>query len=462
MPGRMRPLPRLPEPSRRGTMRTVPACWAGESPLAAHPMKHIETLLRRKIGLDANAVGLADIERVVRRRMQALNLSRPRDYALVLESSPREWESFLESVVVCETWFFRERAAFRTFASLVQNHWLPQHPHEPLRVLSAACASGEEPYSIAMALLDAGLPGERFRVDGVDVSAKALERAARGVYGKNSFRGRDQQYRQRYFRRTPEGFELSAMVRQRVRFQQANILSEDFLTGEEPYDFVFCRNVLIYFDGETRAKTLERLRRLIAPGGALFVAAAELPVAAAHGFAPMPPPFGLACRPARPSGANAPVAVALPNEALAGPPAANLAAASPDAERGAAGEPHAAHRAQANGGSADLTLGDSDLDVARQLADGGRLDDALAVCQRQMQRDGPSAPAFHLLGLVYDARGETTRAIECYRKALYLTPGHLESLLHLALLLERCGDEAGARRFRLRAERLRTRQPVDA
>lgn len=422
-------------------------------------MKHIETLLRRTIGLDANAVGLAGIERVVRRRMQALRLSRPADYAALLERSPEEWEQFLEAVVVCETWFFRERATFRAFAELVQRAWLPGHPQRRLRVLSVACASGEEPYSIAMTLLDAGVPAERFSVEGVDVSARALERAQRGVFGKNSFRGRELQFRHRHFRATPEGYQLQPAVRRCVEFRRANVLDDRFLDGAPPYDFVFCRNLLIYFDRPTQSRTLERLRRLLEPGGALFVGAAELPVAAANGFEPMPPPFGLACRPVQRATPSAAAFQAAEGQVNPASRAGGEPVLGPLPGPDNAAQPHAAHTA-ANGPEAGAALDAATLNAARQLADAGRLGDALSVCEEHVARHGPSAAAFHLLGLLHDARGETTRAIECYRKALYLEPDRLETLVHLALLLERCGDAEGARVFRRRAERLQARQPV--
>jgi chemotaxis protein methyltransferase WspC len=423
-------------------------------------MKHIEALLRHRIGLDAAAIGSAGIERVVRRRMQALGLSRPRDYAALLESAPPEWELFLESVVVCETWFFRERATFRTLVTLVRTRWLPTHPQGRFRVLSAACASGEEPYSIVMALLDAGVPPERFSVEGVDVSARALERAERAVFGKNSFRGRELQFRQRYFRATPEGSALLPPVRRCVQFRRANVLDGDLLHGGEPYDFVFCRNLLIYFDRETQARALERLAQLLLPDGALFVGAAELAVAAAHGFAPLPAPFALACRPVSRNAALIGKHGTLQPDAESLSASGNGEAGTPPAAQNPDHPVHAAHRSQAGAENVGDSLDTASLAAARQLADAGRLADALAVCQAHLQQHGPSAAGFHLLGLLEDARGETGRAIECYRKALYLEPDHLESLMHLALVLERNGDAAGAQVLRRRAARVQARQPV--
>ncbi len=416
-------------------------------------MKQIETLLRRRIGLDASAVGRAQLECLVRRRMHALGLASTRDYAAVLERPGSEWEHLLEAVLVRETWFFRERAAFRALTDLALGRWLRQ-PGRTFRILSVACASGEEPYSIVMALLDAGVPPERFTVEAVDLSARALAQAQRGIFSRNSFRGPIVAFRQRYFQLTPAGYRLDTRVRDSVRFEQANVLAETFWKGRPPYDVIFCRNLLIYFDTETQRRTLARLCGLLQPDGVLFVGAAELALATAHGFALMPRPFAPACHPgpAPTPGPVNPGRVRI--EANRHPPA--LIKSSGKVLPVSA--PNAAVRAAQTAGT-DGEVGT--LTTARQLADAGRLADAGALCRAHLERHGPSAAAFQLLGLIHDARGHTAEAIECYRKALYLEPNHVETLQHLTLLMERTGETARARTFRRRAERLLARQPIE-
>jgi chemotaxis protein methyltransferase WspC len=169
-------------------------------------MKRFEQLLRTTIGLDAESIGSTSIQRAVRLRMKSLGLRRPEDYEQLLEKSSAEWNELVESVVVTETWFFRDPALFDGFVRHVLEEWLPAHPGAPLRLLSIPCASGEEPCSLAMALLDAGVASERFQIKAADISARAIARAERGVYGKNSFRGKDLAFRDRYFKPSKEGF----------------------------------------------------------------------------------------------------------------------------------------------------------------------------------------------------------------------------------------------------------------
>ena len=126
-------------------------------------MKRIEHLLREVIGLDANSIGSGAIHRAVRLRMKVRGLREVDDYLGYLSKSPIERTELIESVVVTETWFFRDPESFCALVRLVKEEWLPEHPAGILRILSVPCSSGEEPYSLVMALLEAGLRPERFR-----------------------------------------------------------------------------------------------------------------------------------------------------------------------------------------------------------------------------------------------------------------------------------------------------------
>src|SRR2546421_6202395 len=124
-------------------------------------MKLIEVLLREAIGLDAASIGSGLIDRTVRLRMKNLGLKQVEEYRKALAASRAEWNELIEAIVVTETWFFRDREPFAALVRLVRDEWLPAHPTAPLRLLSLPCSSGEEPYSLAMALLAAGGAGRR-------------------------------------------------------------------------------------------------------------------------------------------------------------------------------------------------------------------------------------------------------------------------------------------------------------
>ena len=136
-------------------------------------MTRIEQLLRGKIGLDSGSIGASSIHRLVRLRMKALGITDTATYEKLLAKSGPEWTELLEAVLVKETWFFRDGEPFEAFVRLVREQWLATQTNRPLRVLSVPCSSGEEPYSLVMALLDSGVPRDRFQIDAADISRRA-------------------------------------------------------------------------------------------------------------------------------------------------------------------------------------------------------------------------------------------------------------------------------------------------
>ena len=208
-------------------------------------LPQIIALLRETLGLDVASVGVSLIERAVKRRVNANDLRDISQYADLLQRSEPELQSLFEAVVIPETFFFRYPESFAALRQIVGEQFL--FGTQKMRALSVPCSTGEEPYSIAMTLLDAGLSLEKFQIDAIDISAHLLDIARLGLFGSNSFRGSELQFRNQYFQKTDAGFRLCDRVRQCVKFEQGNVLEERFRFGSEPYDFIFCRNLLIYF-----------------------------------------------------------------------------------------------------------------------------------------------------------------------------------------------------------------------
>src|SRR5471030_656667 len=155
--------------------------------------------LKDRIGLDVASVGEAIIERAVRQRLTICRSADSESYWQLLQTSADEQQALIEAVIVPETWFFRYPESFVTLAKLAAKRLADLNNMRALRILSLPCSTGEEPYSIAMALLDAGLKPHQFKVEGMDVSPLSVEKAKRALYFKNSFRGQDIAYRERHF-----------------------------------------------------------------------------------------------------------------------------------------------------------------------------------------------------------------------------------------------------------------------
>lgn len=403
--------------------------------------------LKERIGLDVTSVGPAIIERAVRQRSTANHALTADDYWHRLQGSRDEQQALIEAVIVPETWFFRYPESFATLAKLAATRLAQINNLRALRILSLPCSTGEEPYSIAMALLDAGLKPHQFKVEGMDVSPLSVEKARRAVYGKNSFRGQDIGFRERHFTLEADGYHVSARVREQIEFKVGNVLDPALTASQPPYDFVFCRNLLIYFDLKTQQQALDALTRMTRLDGVLFIGPAEGSLLHGLGMRSINAPQSFAfCHSQEP-----PAVLPRPVERTA--PVKPLPLPMAPVSRPFAARPHTPPPPPAQVARVPDEAPRGVLETIAQLANEGKSREARALCEQALQQHGPQAQVFYWLGLLSDVEGQTAQAQGFYRKALYLQPQHAEALAHLAALLASQGDVAGAQRLQARAAR---------
>lgn len=401
----------------------------------------LEQLLKTLIGLDARTLGHGAIERALLQRMAACALDEEAYWALA-SGSPAEQRALVEAVVVPETWFFRYPESFVLLAAQARALQARRPAGQPLRVLSMPCSTGEEPYSIAMALLDAGFAPHGVHIDALDVSQHALDHAARGSYSGNAFRGDALDFRERHFQREADGsHRIHERLRGMVSLQAGNLLDAGLLSTRAAYDFVFCRNLLIYFDRPTQLQALACLERALQADGLLFVGPAEAGLMTQRGLQALDTAHSFAFR----RRAAPPAPAARPSAAPATPRPAPLW--SPPATTAAAMRPVPPLQAAPSAAPTDAAIG---LARIAALANAGRNAEALSACAEQLDRHGPSAELHFWWGLLCDGAGQTDTAQRHYRKALYLEPHHAQALAHLAALLAAHGDRSGAARLQQR------------
>lgn len=220
-------------------------------------------------------------ERCLRRRiavrMRARGVHTFTDYAAVLDRDEREWERLLDALTINVTKLYRNWDAYASLSRQVVPELWSRGDGE-LRVWSAGCSSGEEPYSIATLFLahaeavgDAGGVG-RLRVLGTDIDRASLTAAAAGRYSEAAFADAPGELRERYF---AAGYPASVLpeVRERVRFQRHDLLDEP--PPHSSFHLIVCRNVMIYFDRASQERLLASFRDHLLPGGALFLGKVE-------------------------------------------------------------------------------------------------------------------------------------------------------------------------------------------
>lgn len=475
----------------------------GRSPEGEALLSTVASMLEKRIGLAVESVGPDLIGRIVRRHMTECGFDDEREYLDQLRRSAQVWQTLVEAVVVPETWFFRNRESFNFLSRFVRSEWLPRHSGEEMRLLSVPCATGEEPYSIAMALMDAGVCAQGFRIDALDISGASLRKARAGVYGHESFRGKDLAFRERYFEKTAEGFRIRPSLMSTVRFLKGNILEGRSVLGGRPYDVIFCRNLLIYLTASAKKDLVSILDRLLLKEGILFVGHIEHELFNDLGFEKVRQTGVFVCRrtkrpvksrnrqpgadgaqsPARPAVLPRPllqngVEAALKFKKGEIAPAANQAgnallkkaeeipkaplkkegyplraALSPEALPQGKKEAEAEGKVCSEPASEDFLF-----DSARRLADQGLLRDAAGTCRKLLEKNAMHTQGHFLMGLICLALDENREAADFFGKAAYLDPSHDEALEYLAHLAEHDGDWTGAAQLRQRAQRIRSRK----
>jgi chemotaxis protein methyltransferase WspC len=448
----------------------------------------IAQILQARIGLMPDSIGQRTLNRAIDHCMAAQQLSDPQDYLQRLQSTEALLQELIETVIVPETWFMRDRAPFDFLKSQVQLTRLASDratsdrllsDQRPLRILSLPCSTGEEPYSIAMTLLEAGLNPTEFSVDGIDISHGSLGRARIARYGDYAFRNQTPEIRDRYF--TPDGkvYQLQKQVCDRVTFIQGNILERTWINPLRPYHVIFCRNLLIYLTQDSRRRVFAHLETALAADGILFLGSTEstqpvpLPLKAirhqgtllyhkqTHKRELTDRSIGLSPR-FKPT--NQPLTTPRTTPPIPAPSTGRLNPLSSDSSRPQATAFSSKIPAQIPAqipapAPTPQPPTHSELSGLRRLADAGLLDEAIESCEYYLRGHSSDAEGHLLLGELYQAQQLDSRAEECYRRATYLNPDHRQALVHLALLKEQQGDNNGANLFWRRVDRLEQRSP---
>jgi chemotaxis protein methyltransferase WspC len=424
-------------------------------------------MLRAATGLNLSK---AVVDRAIKARMDHTGGS-DRD-AYLAAMTPEELTALVELVVVPESWFYRDAQAFQAALEFIRQRQSKGAPlgssnaaaQRAVRILSIPCAGGEEPYTMAMVLSDAGVPHDSFVIDAYDISPACIERARSGIYGRNAFRSGDMAFRDRHFSSAgDDDYRISDAIRRQVRFRQGNLLEFDLSTRLGYYDVVFCRNLLIYFDKPTTKAAIERLEALLANDGLLFAGYAEVPSICQHGFVPLQyaQAFGLRKESAapRPAAPQTPQPAQPPRTAARRPASPPAPAALPSASAAPlAVRPRAASKPAAPPPSAAPAPDQDLLAQARKLADQGQFKEADSKCRDHLAKSPDSAEAYFILGLLNEHANKPALAEDYWRRCIYLQPDHYDALCHLALLAETNRDPAAAAALKARAARIYKRQ----
>ncbi|MBY0522028.1 MAG: hypothetical protein K2R98_01430 [Gemmataceae bacterium] len=385
---------------------------------------------------------------------RAMGGATPASFYAAAERGGEAFDALIDELTIGETYFFREPEQFAALSRVV----LPEirqrkGPAQSIRVWSAACATGEEAYSLAMLLEEEGL-ADRAEVLGTDLSPAALERArAADGYRGWSLRGEGAIRARRYLVAHGSRLVLDERIRRRVIFRPLNLTSDAYpsaSTGTTGLDLILCRNVLIYFDTATTRNVARRLLACLAPGGWLVTGSCDPQLAAHAPFETVLTDAGLFYR----KEGGAPVEGLQPRFRPA-PAAPQLPASESLAE---------SRLPVMRELPADVLVAIPDPSDAvgriRALANVD-LAEAEHACTAALAQQPLAAELHYLHAVLLLGRGDKGAAIHALRRVTFLDPSLAVAFLTLGTALEYRGDRAGARRAYRNASRLAAAQPPD-
>ena len=425
-------------------------------------LQQFRRLISKKTGILVRMEDLTALDKTIAARMRLLSLSEPEDYLRLLSGdtygSRCEWKELVIPLTIGESFFFRDKGQF----AILKNRILPEliekvmSRGEPagrpcLKIWSAGCSSGEEPYSLAI-LLNGLLPDRKdwnISIVGTDINEDAIEKARLGAYTEWSFRTIEPELKMQYFKRRKDGWEIDERTRNMVTFSYGNLI-DDLFPGHEicNIDLILCRNVFIYFNSDAVSAVAEKFVNTLNEGGYLMTGHGELHL---HGYP------GLQAR-------IFPESVVYQKSLESGVRSSEI---KPEYR---IKEPEIRQKIESRSQNQEFRIEtsplldskkQSEIELAQEYADRGDYKKAEESCKKALEAEPYSARCYYLLSQVSEAQGKED-AGEFLKKAIYLDPSFVAAYLELGYIYDRQGDAARGRKMRETAVGLLEKLPEDA
>lgn len=406
--------------------------------------QEILVYLNNEIGLNVDSVGLLTIARGISNSMKKSGIVNPLEFSEKIRFDPLIFKDLIEEIKVPETWFFRDAECYNFMKNHIQNNLTQYSSSNPLRVLSAPCSTGEEPYSAAMLVLDCGLSQSAVEIVATDISRESLEHAKKGIFRKSSFRNDYNDFNRKYFSDDNGHFKIDEKLKSIPVFIEDNFIKSSFLDNHKKFDFIFCKNLLIYLNDEARTMVLSNIMKLLKEGGALLVGLSEINYFTRNGFEQIKHNMAFACK--RTADKLESISVIKSGETIHNFSKTKIKTYT---------EPKKKQEVKIKERKITVsTVETYSIDNVKQMADKGDFHGAEKVCSTLLQHEYSNSEALYYMGLIQNALQNSEKAADYFKKVLYLNPEHYESLIYISLIYESSGDNERALLFRNRAERV--------
>ncbi len=412
--------------------------------------------LQQQMGMNPDAVGFDTMKKAIFIAMSANELNDLDGYYQLIQQDSSALQKLIETVVIPETSFFRDKKPFQVLKSNLRPLYRALCDEgEPLKILSVPSSTGEEPYSIAMTCLEAGLKYGEFEILACDISQRVLEVAERGLYSDYSFRGGCETYQQRYFTHKDNLFQINESLRNSVTFFQGNLIGDHFIDKvAQKFHIIFCRNLLIYFDKNTKYKAVSVIDSLLHDEGLLVVGHADTAILSNLGYRRFSDQLSFTYVK---SHNTQQAVVKIDNSTLAEKGKRVMAALVAARTDIAPPQPSDEEKVSATTTSVSLKSSRNLIQEFEALLLNNEICRLTALCLRLIKESHESGIANHYLARIAFLEGDMQLAEERFKKAIYLRPDDEKALHFLAEISKKQGDEAAAQRYQQRANRIKAR-----
>ncbi len=404
--------------------------------------KNIIRIITEEMGLDPDTLGEMSLKTSIKSLINKFGYNSEENLLFDLTNNPKSLQELIEEVKVPETWFFRDIESFNyltKFASvkLRSNNTLP------IKILSAPCSTGEEPYSIAMALKNINYISNQYKIVAVDISEVNIEKAKIGIYTKTSLRNLDNNIIERYFTKNDSKFELSSEIKNsNIEFLNLNLIKEFNKFDDNEFDVIYFKNLLIYLNDSSRQYILTNLKRVLKEDGILFVGVSELNYFIRNGFEPIEHKLAFGCKIKKDK-----VKIIL-NEKREHKK--RVLTAAPPKKQITKPKSIVPEKKIEN-----KEIFDSKF--IKKLMDSGKYNEAENELENYIKKSIDNYEIYFNKGLIKYVNHSYELAKDNFIKSLYLEPNNYDTLIYLSLVEKELGFIDKSETYRLRAEKVYNR-----
>jgi len=402
--------------------------------------REILNTICNEIGLEPASIGEFSIEKSIKNTVLKLGHLNSKDLLKDISVSKNTLQILIEEIKVPETWFNRDTQAIIFLQNYIKDNYLNYPAKLPLNILSAPCASGEEVYTIAIALLEIGLCKDDFKIIGSDISKECLSKAEKGVYTKSSMRSLSDEYICNYFDKFDYQYYLKDNIKNcNIKFINANLIKDlkNEISGN--FDLIFSKNLLIYLNDDSRKKLLNNLNIWLKDDGVLFAGISEINYLTRNGFEQVNHSMSFACKKK--------LSIPLPKKLSKSTPLI-----SKSFSFSTKNNKPTIHNEHSRLVQSEEVI--SDIDTIRQLIEKENYNDALKLCNSILSKNGLNDKVLFWKGMIFYLQADYSSSKDAFTKALYLDSNCYDALIYLSLIENQQGNLEKSALYKQRAAKV--------